>query len=444
MKTELLLALASVVVAVPGAFAAPDSAGVSVLTLRQAVDRALGANPSVVEAREKVQEQKSFHSAGISALFPRLNGTLRGERRKDSVLTGLAAFNGEAYNQYEASLQLVQPIYNGGGLWSGLTSLSRARTVADLDLKIAERDTTVDVIAAYYTVLMNQEKLAALRNNRKIQDESLGVAKHRANIGRGQTLDVLEMKTQIALLDSKIAQTEADLKTAVVGLMLLFADRTTTAVDLKGSLRPKGLREFLAKTKDRPYEIYEFSRIAAVRDQTEATNKTSLAKYWPQLNFVGNYGRVSNTRADLTNDFANAWSYGLELTIPIFSGLSSVAEGNAYASQLKQIEIQEARVKDAAAFAETKAMHDLQAAEGTIQTSADALDLANQAMKEAARNYRYSTIDYLRYLSIQQSLLDTQVAYQTAELTYITSIAHYLVATGHDVGELVGVLEGTP
>jgi outer membrane protein TolC len=411
------------------------------LTLQQAVDRAMASNADLADAREKVHEAKSLHSVGISLLFPRLSATLSGERRKDSVLTGLAAFNGESYNQYAASLQLVQPIYTGGDLFSGLSAASREEEVRELDLKIQERNLTVEVITAYYTVLMNQEKLATLKNTRNVENESVAVAKHRERIGRSQHLDVLQIKTQVALLDSRISQAEADLKTSVDALMLLFSDRTTTEVELKGKLRAKDLQKYLAKVKDQPYEIYEFTRIAALRDETSAKNKVALAKYWPQLSFIGQYGRVSNTRADLFNDYANAWAYGLELTIPIFSGLSSVAEGNAYASQLKQIEIQEGRLKDSVAYTETKALHDLQAAESIIGTSENALDLANQSVKEAQRNYKLSTIDYLQFLTVQQSLLESLVSYQTAELTYITATAKYLAATGHSVSDLVKVLE---
>jgi len=419
----------------------PPIVGAEKLTIQNAVDRSLRANPSVIEAREKVHEGKSLHSAGLSKLFPSIGATVRAQRRKDSVLTGLAAFNGESYNQYETSLQLIQPIYTGGDLWAGLSAANREEEVRELDLKIAERDTIVQVITAFYTVMMNQEKLATLQNTRKVESESLDVAKRRETIGRGQHLDVLQIRTQVALFDSRIAQADADLKTSITRLMLLFGDRTTPAIDLQGNLRPKKLRQLLNRLKDQPYEIYEFSRIEAVRDEKRDTNKVALAKYWPQLNFFGNYGRISNTRADLNNDFANAWSYGLELKVPLFSGLSSVAEGNAYASSVKQIEIQESQIKDNAAYSETKAMHDLEAAESVIATSENALDLANQSVREAQRNYRLSTIDYLVFLTVQQSLLDALVSYQTAELTYITSIANYMVATGHPVNELVKVLE---
>lgn len=411
-----------------------------VLTIRTAVERALNSNPNILNAREKMSEGKSLHSAGISRLFPSVDVHLSSERRKDSVLTGLAAFNGERYNQYEAGLQLVQPIYTGE-LWAGLRAAASEKEVRELDLKIAERDTTVQVISAFYSVLMNQENLKTLKEARKVDDQSLGVARKRASIGRSQRLDVLQIQTQIALLDSRIAQAEADLKTSVVGLMLLFADRETSVVDLKGSLKVKGLKEFLAPLKSQPYEIYEFTRIGALRDEVRDKNNIVLAKYWPRFNFVANYGRISNTRADLTNDYANAWSYGLELKIPIFSGLSSIAEGNAYASQLRQMEIQEGQLKDSAAYAETKAIHDLQAAEKMIEISENALDLSQQSVNEAQRNFRFSTIDYFQFQSIQQSSLDARVSYQAAQYTYITSMAKYLVATGHPVGDLVKVLE---
>src|SRR3989344_379597 len=175
----------------------------------------------------------------------------------------------------------------------------------------------------------------------------------------------------------------------------------------------------------------------AQQEQLQNQTNILLAKHWPQLNLLGSMGRSSYVKADLANDFAGSWALGLQLNIPLFSGLSSVSERRAAAARERQLVAQDAILKNKVALDEVRAMKDLEAAIAIIETSSAALGFARQSIKEAEKNYRFATIDYLQFLAVQQSYLYSELSHDQAEFTYIQAIARYFVASGHALNGLI-------
>jgi outer membrane protein TolC len=133
---------------------------------------------------------------------------------------------------------------------------------------------------------------------------------------------------------------------------------------------------------------------------------------------------------------------GLQLTIPLFSGLSYFSERNAMAAREAQAQSQEEQVRLQFAFREAKALKELSAAHAVIDASRTAFGLARESVKEAQKNFRLATIDYLQFLTVQQNFLNAEIAKNQAEYSYVQALSNYMVAAGHPLTKLVDALQG--
>ncbi len=68
----------------------------------------------------------------------------------------------------------------------------------------------------------------------------------------------------------------------------------------------------------------EYKRALADLDRVEALSSATMGDHYPKLDLFGTWGRAGSRKSDLSDSFSTKWSYGLQLSVPLFSGLSSV------------------------------------------------------------------------------------------------------------------------
>ncbi len=407
------------------------------ITLREAVERALAKNPTVLKAREHVQEVDAVSRTAISQLFPTISGTLLAQHRKDTLNSAAPLFDGTPYNLYNFGFILNQPLLQGGALWASVKGAKKDRDISHIDLEIAERDMTQQVLVSFYGIVLAQEKLESLENSEKVERESVDEAKRRNKVGRSSPLDVLQARTQLALLTPQLATARNQRRIAATQLATLIGLAGARELHIKGSLRTpdwNGIQKRLGDSKARRLEIEKIDRQL---DRFDDSRTIALAKHWPTVALVGTYNRQAFVKNDLFDPDSAAWSFSLQATIPLFSGLSSVQERSVLLSLERQLEDDKMRTSDIVALDKVTAQQQLDVAIETISSSKQALDLANESLTEARREYRLGTIDYQQLLGNQQSQLAADISCAQSRYDYLQNLAHYYVAFGYDLGRLV-------
>ena len=414
----------------------------TVLTVGTAVQTALERNPTVLTAREKLIEQDGNKSFAFAQIFPTVSSSLSTYHRKDAVNVSNPAFGGEAYNTYTADLKGTQPLFVAGALSAGLESAKLGREMSDIDLEIAQRDLSVSVIQLFYTIILNQEKLGILIRTQNVDHELLITTQQRYKIGRSQLVDVLQIKTTSALLDAQIADAKNQVETAAAALASALGEREASQVTVKGSLEPPQILAYSKKVQEpRGFRIPEFEKVKKQEAQFADTRTITLAPSLPSISASGDINRAAFLKSDLFNPYSTAWSVGLQLEIPIFSGLSSLAQRRILASQATQLDIGESLLRDQISLAQVQATKNLETSRADILSSEVALDLAKQSLVESKKDYRLATIDLLHYLASEQNLLTAETAWRTAQYNHIVSLAQFMSASGYPVSELITALD---
>jgi outer membrane protein TolC len=443
LALSLLLVFAVPRAAVSGAAvseAQPISQPITMtLSIQDAVKRALDRNPTVLANRERLEEAQHGFSYAVSQFFPNLSGNASAFKQKAAVNGISVPFGGESYNQYTLQLKLIQPLYQGGAITSGLHAAQKELDIRKKDLEISERDVTAQVINSFYAVMLNQQLLDVLNETLNEQKQTQVLVEKYLKIGRSQLLDVLQIKTQVALLYPKISTAENQMKASASQLMSLLHDNQTEAVHLMGDMvyiEPATVAKVIQLKRERP----ELTRSRIAIDQFEDKTTVTLASYNPSFDFQALYGKTANSQSDLLNDFSNTWSVGFQLTVPIFAGLASVHEKRVLASQEKQLEYNQDALLDSLAFSEVQAERNLDVATTVLKRSKEASDYSIASLKEAQREFKNATTSYIQVNTSEQNFLDAQTRFIQAKYDYIDAVSKYFVSAGVPISELVRLL----
>ena len=411
------------------------------LSLKEAVQLALAKNPDVLKAHESVNQADSARSATFSKFLPTLSADAKYNYQKDAVDQNFANFAGETYNQYQVGFNLTQPIYNGGAMFAGLSYSKKQQEIKNLELQIAERNLSESVLENFYTLLLNERFLQILKDTEAVSISTLKKAESYVHLGRVQKVDLLQLKTQNALLKPKISAAENQIQTSAANLATQLHILNLSALHVRGKLVSPNSIWVKSMLEQKSGSLPEVARSRTLVDQFSDQRTVTMAPYWPQLNLVGQWGRLSYAKTDLLDSNATHWTIGLELSIPIFSGLSSIYERESLLSQEKQMEFDETKTADIVSVNQIQTEKNLLLAETQLDSAKEAAQFGNESLKEAEREFKLSSINYLQYQSSQQAYLDSENGYNQAKYDYIVAIAKYFNAMGIPISKLVDELE---
>jgi len=411
----------------------------SELTLKDVVQKALDFNPTIVAAKESIHQQEGQKSLAKSSLYPLLTLNLEGEYKKDAVYTGGPKFGGDPYNQYESDLKLSQIVYRKG-LVSNVNFEDYNIRIQKVNVERAERDLTKDVISAFYKYILDRQTLENLKKTQDIIQKSLTFAQKRYETGRGEMLDVIQTKTQLALLQPQITKAQNDFESDVLTLINLMGEREHENLKIKGELKKllyKNIEPYI-DLNNFYFPEYEINQLSS--EQLGQQKNFVMGKHYPSVELVGDYLYNNYKKADLFSAYSKSWAVALQFHIPLFSGFSSYAERSILASRDLQLKIARRELENNLIFDQANSLKTLKNAEASLVSAESAVKLSTQAQNEANRLYRFSQIDLLKFLSVQQDALQALSNLDTLKYQSIVAYSNYFSSSGQPMHKLVDIL----
>lgn len=437
---KMLIFNVSILVLTSLSLFAAESPTIGIITLKDAVKMAQEKNPSLLEIREKVNQVETTISTTRALLMPNISLIGTEQYIKDPVATGSARFGGTPFNFYKADLKVTQPLFQYGSV-AAIESTKKDVQVQKISNEIAERELVKSVILAYYVIVLNSYSVDTLVKQQKIVKESLATAQKRERSGRGQLLDVLQVKTQIALLQSQIETARNNIQISVATLENLIGETQFKELRIKEILSAPSIDQIDAALNLKNFRIPELARNEIARSQIEDQKSVILGQSLPNLSFTGDLVYSNYTRADLLDDMSRSYTLGVQLTIPIFTGLSSYYQRQSLNSQQVQLELERSNLINQSTLLQITSRKNLESARDSIISGEDALKLAQASLDEARKKYIFGTIDFLQFLQVEQSFVTAQFSLYSFKYNYITALANYYSAWGQDLNNLVSILE---
>ena len=410
------------------------------LALRDAVSMAVSNNPLLRETAEKINQMEATIPLDRSSLFPNLSIINKAGEQKNAVNVPTALFGGDPYNNYSSDIHLTQSLYTYGSV-RAIRSAEKDRDIAKINTQISARDLTSQVVQAYYQVVLNMRTVDTYRQQLAITVEALGTAERRARTGRGQVLDVLQTRTQLALLKSQITTSENTVQTAAASLASLIGDTRPNVFLIKDSLEAPNPDIIDHEVDLKNFKLPELERNNVSLLQIDDQKAVALGQNLPTLSFTGDYMFNAYKQSDVLDADAVSWALGVQLTIPLFSGFSTSYQQQVLDSEKMQLEFDRLNIQNQTSLQQVTSRKNLETAQASIIEGQEALRLAIASSDEARRMYRFSTIDFLQLLTVEQSLVTAESSFYQYKYNYIVALASYFVASGQDSNHLIELLE---
>lgn len=328
-------------------------------------------------------------------------------------------------DQFFASIAAVQPLYNPLAFPTFHYSQLRQRE-SSLTAKAKEVEVLAQVKDTYLRILVLQERIqltqeSISRNQKVLQDSRLLFLQ-----GKGLRVDTLRAYTSVKNLEPDLVKLTYAVETAKLELRSLIGTDLPADFVLSDSLT-------IPMPEDIPSEttVYEEVinnnpgfQVLNIQNQLEEQRVRVASAYRkPSLSLVGQYQIQSQTNQFEYGNahYPSSAFVGLQLSVPLFTGLSAQARVKQAALSRDQSQVEVSRVRE-----------DLRARvhEAIANNKEALLRLQNTAVVQETAQLSYNIIQY-RYkngISPRLELTDAELALSTAQSNYLEAVYDYLSA----------------
>jgi outer membrane protein TolC len=306
-----------------------------------------------------------------------------------------------APNSYQLGLSFSQTLFNGQ-LFAAQAAASAPRESATIEVGAQRAQVVYDVAQAYYDATLDDE-LVTIADSTLAQDErTLDQARLGRRIGTQSEYDLLQ------------SQVTRDNQVPVV--LQRRNDRDQAYYKLKQLLKlpldaPLGLSTGVADGADLPGDVHlaaladrapdpvadtTTDRRSSVREQAltvreyEALLTENRAEYLPSLVLTSAYSRVAYPAGGLPawNSFLTNWSVTVGASVPIFNGFKTHGDVLVAEANLTEQRSRLKQERDLAALDARQALANLREASSTWAATASSVDQARRAYQIAEVRYR--------------------------------------------------------
>lgn len=367
-----------------------------------------------------------------------------------------------ADNSWNSMVSAEQIIFDSRA-FIGVGAAGRFRNLQQEMVRGSRQDVVTRVRKAYYDLLLAQEEARLTENSVRRVEASLSETRSLYEAGLAPEYDVLRLEVELANLRPGLRTATNALARArrELALELDLDPATAEALEVEGALAEIELedraanspanRQIVAFTGVEVTAAAEEERLieTALQQRTdllqaeldESLRQTELrleqVAYLPRLTAFGDY-TVSSQQNGPPEFFGAPRAYstraGVQLTVPVFTGLQRDARVDQKRAVLRQSRTQRELARDRAVV-EVRNLLDA-AREALLRAEAQQL-----AVELAQRGYEIARAQYREGLGSQLELTDAEVALRESEFNYAQAVYDFLVARA-DLDRATGLVPG--
>ncbi|MFH1259365.1 MAG: TolC family protein [Elusimicrobiota bacterium] len=235
-----------------------------------------------------------------------------GEAVKD---LGVPTFKNELYG-----LELAQPLYQGGGLYSSWRQAKLNLDVASQNYEKAKQELIYEVKKNYYNFVKFQRNLQEQQLLKVKADNFLALSKRQLELGLITRLDHLNVETQAQGVEYQILSTQKDLSLAAINLNQTLEISYNIPLTINAELIFKEIDAGWEECKQLAQDNRPDLRVSYLNLQvSEYARKISRGLIKPRIDLTGFYGRSGGAYKNENFKMGEDWNVGLKLT-KIFGG----------------------------------------------------------------------------------------------------------------------------
>jgi outer membrane protein TolC len=390
------------------------------LTLHDAIQKALQANLSVLEAGARVQEAEGTRARRLSAaLLPRVNVQTyasvqnRNLRAFGMSLPGVPEVVGP-FSNYDFRIYAQQNVVDLQS-YRGLKASERA---LDAD-KMDERDARDEIVRAVAALYLNAQSASARAEaaQSRVTDSStlLKLAKDKHDAGTATGVDVLRAEVQLANDRQALLIAENQTKQSLLALARNLGMNPATPLELAEPLIYHSLSQPEAEAIAPTALVTraDYLSLANQRQGLVEQQRASRARSYPKLSLSGNFGGIGRSIGSVTDT-------GLVQGQIDFTLFDRDRQGEALelASRVKRIDDQIADLRRGIEEDLREALLNLDSAAQQVAVAREGQQLAHRELELAQDRFQQGTANNVEVVTAQDELA-------RAEENYILAVSSH-------------------
>jgi outer membrane protein TolC len=413
------------------------------LTLRQAIDRALGQNPEISAAH--ADEKVASASAHLTRtyLFPQLSFTEDISRGDDPVYAFGMRLRQQQFTQADFALNSLnrpQPIGNFAtrfsGSWMAFDSFKTQRAIHGADLmhksaasnaKAVDQRIVLNVVQAYESVLFAERETDVAQHEQETSAALLSTVADHVKAGLAVESDRMSAEVNVAARKQELIAAQGDLELAWAQLRLAMG-----APDLQmTTLRPIEPHTFSQQGLDQELAIAAKARpdLTALRDAQSAHAAqvgAARSSFGPHVSAYGNW---EQDRGSFTGSGGNNWVAGVQIGIDILP-LGKHAELARETAMKQRVDAQLATYQQQVLLAVSQAHIHRKTAELSMETARAAMDQSAESLRILRNRYTAGLATITDLLRGEDAARESQSNYWHSVYGNASAYAELLYATG--------------
>lgn len=394
------------------------------LSLKDAVQRAVTNNPNLAESRTGIAVAEKTVESTFGRHYPRLSLEATINRRQDPVpyIPAQSRQVMAHYSDSYASLGpvLTIPLYQGGQVMNSVRLAELRRRVQEESFILTRNELIANTVATYNKILQLGALTESARRAVAALEEQLKNAKQLVEVGRIPRLDLLKVEVQKVNEEQRLLALDEALRNASSTLQTLMGEPVgpdTPPLRLTDTLTPAEMEaDFatgLSLAKDNP----RFQIASKGVDDAELNRKLAFGRFLPTVNAVAAYQHQFGFNPGYNE--AN-WYVGAALSLPLFDRTSH--------ADLSREELQKERARQKLAAVENQIRLDLRLAQASLTESRKRIAATERAVEQARESFRIEQEKYRTGAGTMADLLLAQAAEAQADANYTQALFDYNTA----------------
>ncbi len=405
----------------------------AVFSLEDCIRISAAKNLDILSSHAQLQTATADITSAFGSYLPSLNANAGFSRRLNQdggAQVNVAGFSPPP-NSYSLGLNANYVIFNGFSREANYNRAQKNLTALEASNVQQVNQIRYNVWQQYISVLRNSQIVKINQENLKAGQKELERIQARHAAGIGTATAVYAQESDNGTREYNIIQSENQFSNAKAALLSLMGLNPAQEADFTESeLTAEISDEILLQFRNDIGSIDAMIQKAIARrsdisaanariDAAEAAVTSSRSGYFPSLSAYGGWS-WSNYELSKFSEYGRSF-IGLNLSVPIFDNFITNGQIESSSFQLKQTQLDRARIEQTIRTQAQSALLNLSAAEKQLEVTKRTLKSAELNLSSARERFEVGTAQITDYL-----LANTQ--FITATINRINSVFDYRLA----------------
>ena len=413
------------------------------LSLRQAIDKALGQNPQAAAAQADEMDANAAASLARTQLLPQLSFTEDISRGDDPVYAFGSRLRQRQFTQADFALNSLnrpQPLGNFStrlsGSWTAFDSFKTQKQIrrahlfrqsASSSAKAVDQEIVLRVVTAYQQVLFAEREIEVVRHEQDTAAALLASANDHVKAGLAVESDRMSAEVNAAARKEDLIAAQGDLDLAWAELREAMGAPDWQASALK-PLEPHTFpessldAELAQALKARP----DLTALGQAQTAQGEAVGAARSEFGPRISTYGNW---EEDRGSLTSSGGNNWVAGVHISVDILP-LGKRAQLARESAAKQRVDAQLAGLQQQARLQVSRAHIHRHTATQQLETARAAMDQSAESLRILQNRYNAGLATLTELLRAEDAERQSQSSYWHAVYGNVMAYAELLYAQG--------------